>query len=62
MTSDDEITKTSVTTITLCGVQGCCPTVEVHDNDDKVVISDDHGGSVTLTKREWRDAVTKVKV
>lgn len=43
--------------ITLCGVQGCCPTVEVSGN---VVITDDFGGRATLTKAQWKEAVKKV--
>ncbi len=38
-------------TITLCGVQGCCPTVTVHA--ENVVITDDNGGKVTLTIPEF---------
>lgn len=45
--------------ITLCGTQGCCPTVEISDN---VVIADDFGGKVTLTKAQWKEAVNKVIV
>lgn len=45
--------------ITLCGTQGCCPTVEI---SNKVVIADDFGGKVTLTKAQWREAVGKVIV
>lgn len=54
--------KTNITRIQLCGVQGCCPTVEIHHDFDKVVIIDDDGGKVTLTKEQWRDALTKAKV
>ncbi len=48
-----------VQSIALCGTKGCCPTVEVSDN---VVIADDFGGKVTLTKAQWREAVGKVIV
>ncbi len=44
--------------ITLCGVQGCCPTVDFTD-PEKVVLTDDHGGRVQLTKAEWQDLKTK---
>lgn len=54
--------KVNVTRIQLCGVQGCCPTVEIHHDADKVVIVDDGGGKVTLTKEQWREALTKAKV
>ncbi len=57
---DDPDTK--VTRIQLCGVQGCCPTVEVHHGSDKIVITDDDGGKVTLTKEQWREAFAKVNV
>jgi hypothetical protein len=38
--------------LTLCGVQGCCPTVDFNDPED-IVIRDDHGGEVRLTRAEW---------
>ena len=50
----------AVTVATLCGVQGCCPTVEINRDSGKVVIKDDDGGQVTLTMDEWRDARTRV--
>ncbi|MDO8594123.1 MAG: hypothetical protein Q7R93_01230 [bacterium] len=40
--------------ITLCGVQGCCPTVDFR-NKRTVVLKDDHGGQVKLTRREWNE-------
>ena len=45
-----EETETGV--VTLCGVQGCCPTVDF-TNSDQVVLRDDLGGKVTLTRPEW---------
>jgi hypothetical protein len=45
-------------TVTLCGVQGCCPTVDFTD-PQKVVIKDDHGGKVQLTQAEWAELKTK---
>lgn len=48
--------------ITLCGVQGCCPTVDICNTEDRVVIQDDHGGKVTLTKAEWHEATTKAAI
>ncbi len=54
--------KANVTSIRLCGVQGCCPTVEVHHGSDKIVITDDDGGKVTLTKEQWREALTRVNL
>lgn len=38
--------------LTLCGVQGCCPTVDF-TNPAMVVLKDDHGGEVKLTQAEW---------
>lgn len=57
MDSHHETQKPQI--IKLCGVQGCCPTVEVHDS--KLVITDDDGGRVTLTKEQWKDAVNNVR-
>jgi len=54
--------KANVARIQLCGVQGCCPTVEIHHGSDKVVITDDDGGKVTLTKEQWREAVARVNL
>ena len=45
-----------------CGVQGCCPSVEIHHESNKVIITDDDGGKVALTKEQWREALTKAKV
>ncbi len=47
-------------TVALCGVQGCCPTAEFTGNS--VVIRDDFGGMVTLTKDEWVGFVARAKV
>lgn len=52
----DPSPKTGVRRVVLCGVQGCCPTVDVYDDENKVVISDDEGGQVTLTKEQWKEA------
>lgn len=54
--------KANVTRISLCGVQGCCPTVEIYHGADKVVITDDNGCKVTLTKEQWREALIKAKM
>ncbi len=48
--SEEHVTRTK-----LCGVQGCCPTVEVHHGSNKVVIIDDEGGKITLTKEQCKD-------
>ena len=44
--------------IELCGVQGCCPTVDFSDTD-KVVLRDDFGGKVQLTREQWADLKAK---
>lgn len=62
MKNEDEVDARGVTRHVLCGVQGCCPTVEVNHNTGKVIIKDDFGGTVTLTKDEWCDALQKVKL
>jgi hypothetical protein len=38
--------------LTLCGTQGCCPTVDFN-NPEEIVFRDDHGGMVRLTSTEW---------
>lgn len=40
--------------LTLCGTQGCCPTVDF-TNPNEVVFRDDHGGVVKLTRTEWSE-------
>ena len=52
----------NVTRIKLCGVQGCCPTVEIDHEHNKVVIIDDDGGKVTLSKKQWQEACIKAKI
>jgi hypothetical protein len=44
--------------VTLCGVQGCCPTVDFTD-PEKVVLKDDFGGRVQLTPDQWADLKAK---
>ncbi|MGH3867303.1 MAG: hypothetical protein ACRDQ4_14395 [Pseudonocardiaceae bacterium] len=44
--------------VTLCGVQGCCPTVEL--GQAEVVLRDDFGGKVLLTREQWCELVSKV--
>lgn len=46
--------------VKLCGVQGCCPTVELLDGGN-VHLRDDHGGLVKLTKNEWNELCSKVR-
>lgn len=60
--SEDEVDARGVEKFILCGVQGCCPTMEVNHDTGKVVINDDFGGTVTLTKNELRDALQKAKL
>lgn len=62
MTDKDNERKTSdVTTFTVCGVQGCCPTVEVHNITGEITIRDDSGGSVRLNKEQLFEAAKKVE-
>lgn len=49
----------NITRFTLCGVQGCCPVVEVNREAKAVTITDDDGGKVTLTEEQWRQARTE---
>jgi len=54
--------KKNVTRVQLCGVQGCCPTVDIYHNTGKVVITDDNGSKVAFTKEQWQEALAKAKV
>ena len=45
-------------TVKLCGVQGCCPTVDFTD-PEKVVLADDFGGKVQLTREQWTELKTR---
>lgn len=40
--------------VKLCGVQGCCPTVDFTD-PQKVVLKDDFDGQIQLTQDQWQD-------
>ncbi len=44
--------------IKLCGVDGCCPSVDFTD-PQKVVVNDDFGGRVQLSREQWDDLKTK---
>ncbi len=44
--------------ILLCGVQGCCPSIDFTD-PNLVVLKDDFGGEVRLTREQWMDLKTK---
>ncbi|PIP30452.1 hypothetical protein COX25_04630 [bacterium (Candidatus Howlettbacteria) CG23_combo_of_CG06-09_8_20_14_all_37_9] len=44
--------------VTLCGVQGCCPTIDFTDSQN-VILKDDFGGRVQLTRNEWEELKTK---
>ena len=44
--------------VKLCGVAGCCPTIDFTD-PQKVVLKDDFGGFVQLTQVQWRDLKTR---
>jgi len=41
-------------TVKLCGTQGCCPAVNF-DDPNEVVLTDDFGGRVRLSRDEWQD-------
>jgi len=49
--------KSDSSKIILCGVQGCCPTVEFKKKE--VIIEDDFGGRVKLNKDQWNDLVKR---
>lgn len=51
--------KNKSSKIILCGVQGCCPTVEFKERE--VIIKDDFGGRVKLNKDQWNDLVKRFK-
>lgn len=36
----------------LCGVDGCCPEVEINAKLGSMKITDDYGGTVTLTNEQ----------
>lgn len=44
--------------VTLCGEKGCCPTVEIYD--DEVKIGED-GNICVLKKKQWKSLVEKIK-
>lgn len=44
--------------ILLCGVQGCCPSIDFTDSN-AVVLKDDFGGQVQLTREQWADLKAK---
>lgn len=58
VSSAEDASKKPTIVISLCGVQGCCPTVEI--GDSKIVIRDDFGGEVTLTPEQGR-ALAEIK-
>ena len=58
----DMHSKSNITRYQLCGTQGCCPTVEIYHDTNMVVISDDYGGKVKLTKEQWREALSMAKI
>jgi len=45
-------------TVKLCGVKGCCPTIDFTDSQ-KIVLKDDFGGQVQLTHEQWADLKAK---
>ena len=44
--------------VQLCGVLGCCPTVDFTD-PTKIILKDDFGGQVQLTREQWVDLKTR---
>lgn len=44
--------------VKLCGVQGCCPSVDFTD-PQMVVLKDDFDGQIQLTQDQWQDLKTK---
>lgn len=48
-------TKKEMNIVISCGVQGCCPVVEIKGED--VLITDDFGGAVKMNKTQWMGLV-----
>jgi len=46
------------TRIFFCGVQGCCPTLEVKNKT--VVVNDDFGGRIKISKNQLKNLVNTV--
>jgi hypothetical protein len=44
--------------VALCGVQGCCPTIDFTD-PNQIVLKDDFGGKVQLTQEQWAELKTR---
>jgi hypothetical protein len=44
--------------VTLCAVNNCCPTVDF-TKLKSVIIRDDYGGKVKLTREQWQDLKNK---
>ena len=44
--------------VKLCGLQDGCPTVDFSD-PEKVVVADDFGGKVQLTREQWTELKTR---
>lgn len=44
--------------VKLCAVQGCCPSVDFTD-PEKIILKDDFGGAVQLTRDQWADLKLK---
>jgi hypothetical protein len=54
--------ENNITRFTLCRNCSDCPVVEIHHDSNRVIITDDFGGKVTLTLEEWKQAVADVKL
>jgi len=45
--------------VVLCGVSGCCPTIDF--TSDGVLMADDRDGSVFLSREQWRELMELAK-
>jgi hypothetical protein len=52
-------TKNEKRFVIFCGVKGCCPSVEF--KKDRVLIKDDYGGKVRLSRDRWQALVGKMQ-
>lgn len=55
--------KNKISIVASCGVQGCCPTVELID--DQVMLKDDFGNVAKMNKAQWmslaQQSVSQIK-
>ena len=43
--------KKNMVIVAFCGVQGCCPTVEIKGED--ILVKDDFGNVAKMSKAQW---------